>query len=78
MSDPVYSLRAKMVTTPKHQNIKTSKHNSIQQRIHCLIKGEHPRKLMRFVGNHRQNMPKGMAYSLIDYYELVDCIGRYI
>jgi hypothetical protein len=33
---------------------------------------------MRFVGNHRQNMPKGMAYSLIDYYELVDCTGRYI
>jgi hypothetical protein len=23
-------------------------------------------------------MPKGMAYSLIDYCELVDCTGRYI
>jgi hypothetical protein len=28
---------------------------------------------MRFVGNHRQDMPKGIAYSLIDYCELVDC-----
>jgi hypothetical protein len=33
---------------------------------------------MRFVGNHRQDMPKGMAYSLIDYCELVDCTGRCI
>jgi hypothetical protein len=33
---------------------------------------------MRFVGNHRQGMPKGMAYSLIDYSELVNCTGRCI
>ncbi len=33
---------------------------------------------MRFVGNHRQNMPKGIAYSLIDYCELVDSTGRCI
>ncbi len=33
---------------------------------------------MRFVGNHRQNMPKGIAYSLFDYCELVDCTGRCI
>jgi hypothetical protein len=33
---------------------------------------------MRFVGNHRQGMPKGMAYSLIDYCELVNCTGRCI
>jgi len=25
---------------------------------------------MRFVGNHRHDMPKGIAYSLIDYCEL--------
>jgi len=66
-------IRAKMDTTPE-----TSKHTSIQQRIHSLIKGEQPRKLMRFVGNHRQDMPKGIAYSLIDYCELVDCTGRCI
>ena len=33
---------------------------------------------MPFVGNHRQNMPKGIAYNLIDYCELVDCTGRCI
>jgi hypothetical protein len=64
---------AKMNSTPE-----TSKHTSIQQRIHALIKGKQPRKLMRFVGNHRQDMPKGIAYSLIDYCELVDCTGHCI
>jgi REP element-mobilizing transposase RayT len=66
-------IRAKMDTTPE-----TSKHTSIQQRIQALIKGEQPKKLMRFVGNHRQDMPKGIAYSLIDYCELVDSTGRCI
>jgi hypothetical protein len=33
---------------------------------------------MRFVGNHRQDIPKGIAYSLIDYCELVDSTGRCI
>jgi hypothetical protein len=71
-------IRAKMETIPK-----TSKHTSIKQRIHCFqvyltIRGEQPKNLMRFVGNHRQDMPKGMAYSLIDYCELVDCTGRCI
>ena len=66
-------IRAKMATTPE-----TSKHTSIQNRIQALIKGEQPKNLMHFVGNHRQNMPKGIAYSLIDYCELVDCTGRCI
>jgi hypothetical protein len=62
-------IRAKMETT-----LETSKYTSIQ----ALIKGEQPKDLIRFVGNHRQDMPKGMAYSLIDYCELVDCTGRCI
>jgi hypothetical protein len=66
-------IRAKMEVT-----LETSKHTSIQQRIHSLIKGEQPRKLMRCVGNPRQGMPKGMDYSLIDYCEPVDCTGRCI
>jgi hypothetical protein len=64
-------IRAKMDTTPE-----TSKHTSIQPRIHALIKGEQPKKIMRFVGNHRQDMPKGIVFSLIDYCDLVDCTGR--
>jgi hypothetical protein len=66
-------IRAKMEVTPE-----TSKHTSIQHRIRALIKGEQPKNLMRFVGNHRQDMPKGMAYSLINYCEWVDCTGRCI
>jgi hypothetical protein len=58
--------------------IRAKMDTSIQQRIHALIKGEQPHKLMRFVSNHRQIMPKGIAYSLIDYCELVDCTGRCI
>jgi REP element-mobilizing transposase RayT len=66
-------IRARMDTTPE-----TSQHTSIQNRIQAIIKGEQPKNLMRFVGNHRQDMPKGIAYSLIDYCELVDCTGRCI
>jgi hypothetical protein len=66
-------IRAKMETTSE-----ASKHTSIQNRIQALIKGEQPKNLMRFVGNHRQDMPKGMAHSLIDYCELVVCTGRCI
>ncbi|MEP0355275.1 MAG: transposase, partial [Paraglaciecola sp.] len=66
-------IRAKMEKTPE-----TSKHTSIHNRIQCLIKGEQAQALMPFVGNHRQDMPKGIAYSLIDYCELVDTTGRCI
>jgi hypothetical protein len=33
---------------------------------------------MPFVGNPRQDMPKGIAYSLKDYCELVDTTGKII
>ncbi len=33
---------------------------------------------MRLVSNHRQDMPKDIAYSLIEYCEPVDCKGRFI
>jgi REP element-mobilizing transposase RayT len=41
-------IRAKMEDTPE-----TSKHTSIRDRIQALIKGEQPKNLMRFVGNHQ-------------------------
>ena len=66
-------IRAKMETTPE-----TSKHTSIQQRIHFLIKGEQSTNLMCFVGKHKQNKPKGIAYSLIDQCKLIDSTGRCI
>jgi hypothetical protein len=33
---------------------------------------------MRFVGNYRQDTPKGIACSVSDYCELMDCTGRCI
>ncbi|WJG07834.1 transposase [Aliiglaciecola sp. LCG003] len=64
-------IRSKMESTPE-----TSKHTSVFQRIHALKEGKQPASLMCFVGNYRQNMPKGIAFSLIDYCVLVDSTGR--
>ena len=61
-------IRTKMDTTPE-----TSKHTRRKQCIHCLTKGEQSQKLIFFVSNHRQDVPNGTDYSLIDYCELVDC-----
>jgi REP element-mobilizing transposase RayT len=65
-------IRAKMEKTPE-----TSAHTSIKKRT-VAVKNKHrqPNTLMPFVGNHRQSMPKGIAYHLKDYCELVDITGR--
>ena len=67
-------IRAKMEKTPE-----TSAHTSIKKRV-LALKNEHrqPRLLMPFVGNPRQAMPKGIAYQLKDYCELVETTGRCI
>ena len=67
------TIRAKMARTPE-----TSDHTSIQQRINATTQTQKPNNLMPFVGNPRQNMPKGIAYSLKDYCELVDTTGKII
>ncbi len=67
-------IRAKMEKTPE-----TSKHTSIKKRIHAAKNQQsQPSVLMPFVGNPRENMPKGIPYSLRDYCELVDTTGRCI
>ncbi|ABG40256.1 protein of unknown function DUF1568 [Paraglaciecola sp. T6c] len=67
-------IRAKMAKTPE-----TSKHTSIKKRAQAAKnKREQPIALMPFVGNPRENMPRGIAYSLKDYCELVDTTGRCI
>jgi REP element-mobilizing transposase RayT len=67
-------LRAKMEKTPE-----TSKHTSIKKRALALNNQEpQPSILMPFVGNSRQDMPKGIAYHLKDYCELVNTTGRCI
>jgi REP element-mobilizing transposase RayT len=67
-------IRAKMETTPE-----SSKHTSIKKRTQAVKnKQQQPKTLMPFVGNPKQNMPKGIAYQLKDYFELVDITGRCI
>jgi REP element-mobilizing transposase RayT len=67
-------IRAKMAKTPE-----TSKHTSIQKRTEAIQQHKRqPHKLLPFVGNPRQDMPQGIAFSLQDYCELVDTTGRII
>ena len=67
-------IRAKMAKTPE-----TSKHTSIKKRIHAIRNNQsQPSVLMPFVGNPREEISKGIAYSLKDYIELVDTTTRYI
>ena len=65
-------IRAKIADTPE-----TSKHPCIQQRLKSIQQSA-PHSLMSFVGNPRQDMPKGIAFSLKDYCELIDITGRII
>jgi hypothetical protein len=67
-------IRAKMAKTPE-----TSQHTSIQKRNEAIQQHKNqPYKLLPFVGNPRQDMPQGIAFSLQDYCELVDTTGRII
>ena len=67
-------IRAKMAKTPE-----TSQHTSIQKRTEAIQQHKRqPHKLLPFVGNPRQDMPQGIAFSLQDYCELVETTGRII
>ena len=66
-------IRAKIAKTPE-----TSKHTSIQKRLVSIKQVATTHSLMTFVGNPRQDIPKGIAFSLKDYCELVDITGRII
>ena len=67
-------IRAKMAKSPE-----TSEHTSIQKRTEAIQQHKRqPFKLLPFVGNPRQDMPQGIAFSLKDYCELVDTTGRII
>lgn len=58
-------IRAKMAKTPE-----TSKHTSIKKRIHAIKNQQsQPNFLLPFVGNLREEIPRGIAYSLKEYWE---------
>jgi hypothetical protein len=67
-------VRTKMENTPEK-----SAHTSIKKRAVAVKKQRcQPKTLMPFFGNTRQNRPKGIAYMLKDYCELVEVTGRCI
>ncbi|WP_125564030.1 transposase [Pseudoalteromonas rubra] len=66
-------IRAKMANTPE-----TSEFTSIKKRIEHAQHGKQPNSLLRFAGNPRQNMPKGLPFELKYYIELVELTGRCI
>ena len=66
-------IRAKMVTTPEQSDF-----TSIKLRVKAALKGEQPKSLLPFIGNERAHQPKGIAFSLKDYLQLVDETGRVI
>ena len=69
----IIPIRAKIADT-----LDTSKYTSIQQRLELIKPSTANNSLMPFVGNLRQDMPKGIPFSLKDYGELVDITGRII
>ena len=69
-------IRAKMAETQEE-----SDHTSIQQRIREALGKKAPDKeaavdLMPFIGDLRDDMPKGIAFAESEYLELVDWTGR--
>ncbi|WP_133181266.1 transposase [Shewanella decolorationis] len=66
-------IRAQLADTPEQ-----SDHTSIQLRIRAALKGEQPSNLLPFIGNECDNQPNGIAFSLMDYVQLVDDTGRII
>jgi REP element-mobilizing transposase RayT len=67
-------IRAKMEKIPEQSN-----HTSIKKRVLAAKRKQiQPSSLMPFVGNLRDDMPSGIAFSLKDYCELVDVTGRCI
>lgn len=58
-----------MASTPE-----ASDYTSVQARIRQDVE----KALLPFIGNERQEQPKGIAFHLTDYLELVDWSGRAI
>mgnify|MGYP001826204055 CR=1 FL=1 len=69
-------VRAGMAKTPE-----VSDHTAIKHRIACLrdpSASSQPATLMPFIGNPRKAMPKGLAFHLQDYLQLIDWTSRSI
>ena len=67
------------VRAKQADSLENSRYTSVRRRLQALRQGRsQPVELLPFVGNHRQEQPKGLAFSLMDYLQLVDWTGRVI
>ena len=66
-------IRAQMAKTPEQSDF-----TSIQRRIKAAIHDKQPARLLPFVGNEQQALPKGLRFAANDYLALVDDTGRII
>ncbi|WP_394174657.1 transposase [Thalassotalea litorea] len=66
-------LRAGIAQTPE-----TSMYTSIRRRVSSALKGRQPEKLMKFVGDAKENMPSGLPFKFEDYLNLLDLTSRVI
>lgn len=68
-------VRAGMAKTPEE-----SDYTSVKERVAKALSNDRkvlqPKHLLPFVGNPRQQMPKGLPFRLKDYLELIDWTGR--
>ena len=64
-------VRANMAKTPE-----SSDFTSVKQRVMAAKTASQPNALFPFVGNPRKDMPKGLAFALQDYLELIELTGR--
>ncbi len=64
-------IRAKMAELPEK-----SEFTSAKVRIEAAKETKQPNNLLRFAGNPRKNMPKGLPFELSTYLELLDWTGR--
>ncbi|TWX65399.1 transposase [Colwellia sp. C1TZA3] len=66
-------IRANITKTPE-----SSMHTSVKLRCERATKSQQPNTLLPFVGNPRENMPKGLPFELTDYLQLIELTGRCI
>lgn len=85
--NPIRAAMAKTPETSDHTSIKLriehwrktsadTKKTKTPATQQDIDEDQQPKSLLPFVSNHRQPMPKGIAFNLLDYLELVDWTGR--
>lgn len=66
-------VRSGITATPEQ-----SEHTSIFLRARAAKQQAQPLELMPFIGNEKQNAPKGLPFALNDYVQLLDSTGRIV